>query len=153
MSYCAAASVLIRLGLRTMETQAPIERTVLVVDDDPSMIDLFTHLLCKEPGVNVVTAVNGREAIAVALRERPDLILLDHDMPEMDGFSACQIISQALSAENLEIWFVTGTAHEADVAIAQEAGAKRIISKPVDQNQLRTEIREALSISDDAAAA
>ena len=66
---------------------------ILVVDDEPSIVDVLTRFLSRE-GYDVVTAVNGREALERVRQDPPDLILLDVTMPELDGFAVCQQLKE-----------------------------------------------------------
>lgn len=66
---------------------------VLVIDDDKSIVDLLNHMLTRE-GYTVFTALDGREGLTVAKQEKPDLIILDIMMPELDGISVSGILFQ-----------------------------------------------------------
>ena len=68
--------------------------TVLLVDDDPTTLAHFRTVLEHEPALRVTTAVNGRDGLARARDLRPDLIISDYSMPEMDGFEFCQQVRQ-----------------------------------------------------------
>ncbi|HRE26246.1 MAG TPA: ATP-binding protein, partial [Anaerolineales bacterium] len=86
----------------------PIDRaqTVLVVDDDPGILDLHARLI-EQIGRRAMTARNGREALEVLERSRPDLILLDLNMPEMDGFAVLDALHARESARDIPVVILT----------------------------------------------
>ncbi len=120
--------------------------TILLADDDPEILALFEYILAPLTQVRLETVTDGSEAITRCKEVQPDLILLDHEMPGLDGFSACQVIRRMYPNPNCEIWFVTGRAMESDLPMAQEAGATCIIPKPFDPNKMRNRIAQALGI-------
>ena len=83
-------------------------KTILVVDDDEMVLSLLEADL-RRAGFAVLTAANGKEALAIALRELVDIIVSDISMPEMDGLEFCERIRQ--SSEHVDIPFIFLTAH------------------------------------------
>lgn len=104
---------------------------VLIVDDEPDIIELLEYNLIKE-GYTVESAGNGKEAIA-RLTEgfRPDLLLLDIMMPQMDGIETARRIRQMPELKNVYILFLTARSEEYSEVAAFEVGADDYISKPV----------------------
>ena len=87
---------------------------ILVVDDIAKNIQLIGNILQKE-NYRVSLANNGRQAIAIATEVRPDLILLDVMMPEMDGFETCSILKSQPETENIPIIFLTAKVDSEDI--------------------------------------
>jgi len=115
-------------------------KKILVVDDKASVRKLVDEYL-SEQGYQVVNAANGREAIYTARHERPDLILLDIMMPEMDGF---EFISAYRREYNTPIILLTAKLEESDKVIGLELGADDYITKPFSMRELLARIRAVL---------
>ncbi|MBL4709954.1 MAG: response regulator, partial [Flavobacteriales bacterium] len=81
-------------------------KKILLVDDEPDILEIIGYSLNKE-GFKVVTAENGKKAIEVALKENPDLIILDVMMPELDGMETCIQMRNIPSLKNTLITFLT----------------------------------------------
>jgi two-component system KDP operon response regulator KdpE len=114
--------------------------TLLVVDDEPQIRRVLRATLSSN-GYDVIEAKNGQEAIEMAVRERPDLILLDVNMPDMSGLEACSKIR--LSFEG-PIIMVTVRNSEQDKIVALDAGADDYVVKPFAMGELLARIRAAL---------
>ena len=120
---------------------------VLVVDDERSIVDIISFNLERE-GFTVITAENGRQALELWEREKPDLILLDVMMPEMDGLETCRKIREH---SNVPILMLTARAEEMDKVLGLEFGADDYITKPFSMRELlarvRTNIRRSQAIA------
>ena len=103
--------------------------TILIVDDEPPILDLVRFTL-EDADVRVVEASDGVEALAVARREKPDLILLDVHMPRLDGLEACRQIRREPDLARTPIVMLTAAGQEADRARGREAGADEYLTKP-----------------------
>jgi two-component system KDP operon response regulator KdpE len=114
--------------------------TILVVDDEPQIRRVLQSTLSSN-GYDVVEAMNGLKAIEMVMRERPDLILLDVNMPEMTGLEACSKIR--LSFEG-PIIMVTVRNTEHDKVVALDSGADDYVVKPFAIGELLARIRAAL---------
>jgi two-component system KDP operon response regulator KdpE len=114
--------------------------TLLVVDDEPQIRRVLRVTLSSN-GYDVIEAKNGQEAIEMAVRERPDLILLDVNMPDMSGLEACSKIR--LSFEG-PIIMLTVRNSEQDKIVALDAGADDYVVKPFATEELLARIRAAL---------
>ncbi|MFO1188096.1 MAG: response regulator [Alphaproteobacteria bacterium] len=118
---------------------------VLIVDDDPINIDLLEQEL--EPlGFEIITAMNGKEAIEQADRHRPDMILLDVMMPVLDGYAACRQIKQAAATRLIPVIMVTALGAVEERVKGLDAGADDFLTKPVDPRELRARIRSSLQL-------
>jgi two-component system KDP operon response regulator KdpE len=116
------------------------DRTILVVDDEPQIRRVLRATLSSN-GYDVVEAKNGEEAIEAVLRERPDLILLDVNMPGMNGLEACSKIRLSFDGP---IIMVTVRNSEQDKIRALDSGADDYVVKPFATGELLARIRAAL---------
>jgi DNA-binding response OmpR family regulator len=105
---------------------------VLVVDDSPEQVQAVTRLL-ESKGLQVMSAGTGLEAIRAAFNYRPDVILLDLSMPEMDGFTASQRLRELTDTP---ILVVSARSHIDDVTRAFDVGADDYLTKPFDAREL-----------------
>jgi len=120
--------------------------TILVVDDEPQIRRVLRSTLCSN-GYDVVEAKSGQEAIEMAVREHPDLILLDVDMADMSGLEACSKIRLSFSTP---IIMVTVRNSEHDKVLALDSGADDYVVKPFAMGELLARIRAALRRSSSA---
>jgi len=111
-----------------VQTTAPYK--ILVVDDDPDIVELLQYNLTKE-GYDVTHAENGKEAIATALKHKPDIVLMDVMMPVLDGIAACRQMREMPDFRDTHIIFLTARAEEFSEVAAFEAGANDFITKPI----------------------
>ncbi len=120
---------------------------VLVVDDDVASRKLMRKTLMRE-GFEVIEAENGEQALAAFDEQRPDLVLLDVEMPVMDGFTACMKLRQRKDADHLPVLMVTGLEDMDSVNRAYDAGATDFIAKPINWPILGHRIRYMLRSSE-----
>ncbi len=104
--------------------------SVLIVDDDPFIRKLVSTTLEDVAGFDLVEAQNGREAVDVAGRVEPQLVFLDIDMPEVDGYEACRRLRAAPQTAAATIVMLTAAAGEEAEREAEEAGADLFLTKP-----------------------
>ncbi|MBI1185073.1 response regulator [bacterium] len=116
---------------------------VLVVDDEDDILELLEYNLQKE-GYEVFKAHNGKEAVDVAIKEVPDIILLDIMMPLMDGIQACQEIRKEPTLDGAYVIFLTARIEEYSEIAGFSAGADDYISKPIKPGALLSRIRSVL---------
>ncbi|MCW5849271.1 MAG: response regulator transcription factor [Anaerolineae bacterium] len=114
--------------------------TILVVDDKANVRQLLQEYL-TEQGLRVVVAANGREALYVARHERPDLILLDLMMPEMDGY---QFLQAYRREQATPVIIITAREEETDAVLGLEWGADDYVVKPFRMRELLARIRAVL---------
>ncbi len=128
----------------TTAQASPISR-ILVVDDTPANIQTLTAIL-KERGYQISVATNGRQALEVVSKIRPDLILLDVMMPEMDGFEACQKLKASAEWHDIPIIFLTAKTETDDIVRGFELGAVDYVAKPFNAHELLARVNTHLSI-------
>ncbi|MFS2217659.1 putative bifunctional diguanylate cyclase/phosphodiesterase [Telluria sp. Tellsp104] len=121
--------------------------TVLVADDDPVMRLLMLEML-EGVGLEGIEAADGQEAVTLAHAHAPDLILLDVEMPRMDGFAACRAIRDLPNGAMVPIVMVTGGDDLEAVTNAYEAGATDFVSKPINWPILGHRVLYVLRASD-----
>lgn len=112
---------------------------VLVVDDEQDILEMLEYNLSKD-GYEVQTALNGKEAIDVAKKFLPQLILMDIMMPKMDGIEACRQIRQIPKLKDSFIIFLTARSEEYSEVAAFEGGASDFITKPIKPRALMSRI-------------
>ena len=124
--------------------------SILVVDDQPALALMMAELLA-DAGYATRTAENGREALAEVQAAPPDLLLLDVQMPELDGFEVASMLKADPATAAIPIIMVS--AHEGRGArlVGLESGAEDYLSKPVDPAELIAKIRNLLLLRDRAA--
>ncbi|HON19265.1 MAG TPA: response regulator transcription factor [Salinivirgaceae bacterium] len=117
--------------------------TILIADDEEDILEFLSYNLRKE-GFDVVTAQNGKKAIEVALQYRPELIILDVMMPEMDGVVACQELRQIQGFSKTLIIFLTARGEDYSQIAGFDAGADDYITKPIKPKVLISRIKALL---------
>jgi len=117
---------------------------VLLAEDDEFSRDMLSRRLQKN-GYEVVTAPDGREAVAQALHHRPDVILLDLDMPVMDGRNAMRLLKTDVRTYRIPIIILTAHTTPEDVSAALAAGCFSYEAKPVVLRRLIERMEEALA--------
>src|SRR6187551_2123397 len=118
---------------------------ILIIDDAPANIQTLSSIL-KERGYNINIATNGRQGLEVLERIRPDLILLDIMMPEMDGFEACRRIKASTAWRDIPIIFLTAKTDTADIVRAFDLGAVDYVSKPFNAHELLARVNTHLTL-------
>lgn len=113
---------------------------VLVVDDEPDIADLLQYNLVKE-GYEVKTADNGLKAIELAKDFKPDMILLDIMMPQLDGVETCRRMREQQMLQDTIVIFLTARNEEYSEVAAFEVGANDFISKPIKTRALLSRIQ------------
>ncbi|MBF0379920.1 MAG: two-component system response regulator [Magnetococcales bacterium] len=119
--------------------------TILIVDDTPENLDILGGILRKE--YKVKAALNGEKALRIATGSpRPDMILLDIMMPEMDGYEVCQRLKENPATNKIPIIFITAKAEVADERKGLELGAVDYITKPISPPIVDIRVRTQLAL-------
>jgi two-component system alkaline phosphatase synthesis response regulator PhoP len=116
---------------------------ILLVDDEQDILDFLSYNLKKE-GYTIITASNGKEAINVAKKEKPDLIIMDLMMPEMDGMEACHEIRKIPELEHTLITFLSARNEDFTQVAGLDAGADDYITKPIKPRLLTSRVKALL---------
>ena len=115
-------------------------KTILVVDDEKRLVSLVESYLTQE-GYRVATAYNGREALTIARREKPDLIILDVMMPEMDGYA---FMRAHRAEQDTPIILLTARVDDDEKILGLELGADDYVTKPFRPRELTARVRAVL---------
>lgn len=118
-------------------------KRIIIIDDEADIRDLLSYNLKKE-GFNVFTAENGKEGLALINESKPDLVLLDVMMPEMDGIEVCAAIRKTTGMEDVIICFLTARNEDYSQIAGLDAGADDYIAKPVKPRVLISRINALL---------
>ncbi|HOO40071.1 MAG TPA: response regulator transcription factor [Syntrophales bacterium] len=120
-----------------------MSRTILVADDDQDIIDLVEFNLSRE-GFSVLAADNGWKALETAKKKRPDVVVLDWMMPEVDGLEVCRRLKQDPDTERIPIIMLTAKSDTLDKVLGLEMGADDYLTKPFHVRELLARIRALL---------
>ena len=119
-------------------------KTVLIVDDEQAIIDVLKFNLLKE-GYRTIEAKDGQAGLDMALKEKPDLIMLDIMLPKLDGLTVCQRVKNAL---NIPIIILTAKDTEVDKIVGLELGADDYITKPFSVRDLVARVKANIRKAD-----
>lgn len=116
---------------------------ILLVDDEPDILEIVGYNLSQE-GYRILTASDGKQALAIAKKELPQLIIIDVMMPEMDGMEATEAIRKIPELSNVIITFLTARNEDYSQVAGFEAGADDYISKPIKPKLLVSKVKALL---------
>ena len=118
---------------------------ILAVDDTPENLDVVKGILAPENIVRV--AINGMVALKIAQKQSPDLILLDINMPGMDGYEVCSNLKSDESTAHIPVIFLTAELDSASKQKGLDLGAVDYVTKPISPEVLKESVRRQLSQS------
>jgi len=121
-----------------------MKNKILVVDDEKDIVDIIRYNLEQEGEFEVLTAFNGKDAMKLAENEKPDLILLDIMMPEINGFDVCKQLKTYAPTSKIPVIFLTAKENEIDEIIGLEIGADDYIQKPVSPRKIIARIKSVI---------
>jgi DNA-binding response OmpR family regulator len=113
---------------------------ILVVEDEPTLVETLDYNLSRQD-YEVLTTLDGHSALAVARKERPDLIILDLMLPGLDGIEVCRILRQEM---NVPILMLTARDEEVDKVVGLEVGADDYMTKPFSMRELIARVKALL---------
>ncbi len=120
-----------------------LNKKILIIEDDPGSLRLIVYSIQHE-GYQVLTAANGLEGLRKAVKEEPDLVILDVMLPGMDGFEVCHRLRTEAQTAQLPILMLSAKAQEVDKATGLKVGADDYVSKPWRRFELVTKITTLL---------
>lgn len=116
---------------------------ILIIDDELNIVELLRYNL-ESVGYKVFYALTGKEGLNLSKQKKPDIILLDIMLPEMDGFDVCKEIKKNSDTENISIIMLTAKSEEFDKILGLEIGADDYITKPFSLRELQARIKAVL---------
>lgn len=119
------------------------KKKVLIVDDEPNILKLVTFIL-KSNGYDTIEASSGIECLEKAETEKPDIIILDVMMPEMDGFEAAKKVKSNPITRHIPILMLSSKAQFEDKMTGIDSGAMDYITKPFDKQELLEKVKTCL---------
>jgi two-component system cell cycle response regulator len=126
--------------------KAPEATRILIVDDEPPTVELLAEMLSVE-SYKIQAAASGPEALGLARRDPPDLVILDVRMPDMDGLEVCRHLKADARTGHVPILMVTGLTDVRDKEAGMAAGADDYVTKPVHRADLVARVRSLLRVS------
>ena len=129
--------------MRRVPMEAIVGRKILVVDDEAVLVETIAYNL-EQAGYAVVTAADGASALEAAQREKPDLIILDLMLPEMDGLEVCRQLRREGNTATTPIMMLTAKGEEIDKVVGLEVGADDYVTKPFGRRELQARVRALL---------
>jgi CheY-like chemotaxis protein len=117
---------------------------ILVAEDERDIRDLVSFTL-QYAGYDVISASNGEEALQLALKEKPDLILSDVRMPKMTGYEVCKRLKADPEMQHIPVVFLSAKGQEAEVQTGLAVGATDYLLKPFAPDQLMARVAEILA--------
>ncbi len=126
-----------------------MEQKILIVDDEAHIRMLIEQTLeeLEDDGVKFLIAENGEEALALIIKEKPQLVFLDVMMPKMNGMEVCRRVKKELALPGVYIVLLTAKGQEVDRMKGQEVGADVYMTKPFDPEAILNKAREVLALS------
>jgi DNA-binding response OmpR family regulator len=117
---------------------------ILIAEDERDIRDLVAFTL-RFAGYEVVAAANGEEAVLLASKEDPDLILMDVRMPRMTGYDACRVMKSNPELKDIPVVFLSAKGQESEIQTGLEAGAEEYLLKPFAPDQLTERVKSILA--------
>ena len=118
-------------------------KRILLVDDSETSL-LMARMILSKANYDIVVAKDGQAGVEAALREKPDLVLLDVVMPRMNGFEACRKLKAQKETEAIPVIMVTTRGEESSVETGYASGAADYVTKPVNGLELLSKVRNVL---------
>jgi len=116
---------------------------ILIVDDSPTQLNGLSKVLAKN-GYDIITADDGEQGVEKAVSEKPDIILMDVVMPNLNGFQATRQITKNPETSHIPVIMLTSKDQETDRVWAERQGASDYLIKPPNESDLLTKIRSII---------
>jgi two-component system alkaline phosphatase synthesis response regulator PhoP len=117
---------------------------ILIIEDDPDIALSIKYHMEKQGGFNVVVAENGEQGLEAALRDIPDLVLLDLNLPGIDGMEVCRALRERIETGSVPIIMLTARVDEQDTITGLNSGADDYITKPFSVKEVVARVRAVL---------
>lgn len=114
--------------------------------DDMDAAHRPVQVILEHLGIDMLQAYNGEEAVAAAEKDKPDLILMDAEMPVLDGFEACTLLKRNPKTKHIPVIMCTGFSGMEDVNKATMAGADGYVIKPITEDRLKAKLSQFIPI-------
>ena len=121
-----------------------ISSKILVVEDSPTYLRKIANFL-QDVEYEVITAIDGEEALEKAVQENPNLIVLDVILPKKNGFQVCRQLKTSPATQGIKILMMTSKSQDSDRFWGLKQGADEYMTKPFDDNELMTTVAKLLS--------
>ena len=115
------------------------KKRILIVEDEADLVKAI-ELRLTEEGFDVITSLDGEDALKKARRENPDLLILDLMLPKIDGYKVCRLLKFDQKYKNVPVIMLTARVEERDRNLGMEMGADEYITKPFEWNDLLAKI-------------
>ena len=122
-------------------------KKILIVEDEEEVLELLSEIFGDLEDYRVLCARNGEEALRIARGDKPDIILLDIQLPRMNGCKVCKSVKSDPAMSHIKVLFISGMAQNSDRQKAQEVGADAYITKPFSSTALVEKVEELLRSS------
>ena len=119
-------------------------KKILAIDDTDTNIEILLNLLSDD--YDVMAALDGKSALELAIDEKPDLILLDIMMPEMDGYEVCEILKNTQSTAHIPVVFITSKTDSESIEKAYEVGGADYVTKPFMPRELLARVKNQIEL-------
>jgi len=122
------------------------KRRILIVDDDEQIVELFVDVLSRDDRFEVKTAATGYDAGVLTEQFKPDLMILDYMLPDINGNVVCRTVRQNAELSGMKIIIVSGVVNQDEIDDLLKAGADEFVKKPFNIEKLMAKITELLAI-------
>lgn len=135
----------IDLEVRTSKSRGLLKKKLLIVEDEEDILELLVQIFISEDNFVIFRAKDGDEALKCVLTENPDIILLDIQLPKLNGYDLCKAVKSNSVTSGIKVLMLSGMTQKSDWQKAWEVGADGYITKPFDPIKLLEKIEELLS--------
>ncbi len=125
-------------------TEGTQKRKILLIDDDPTVIKLAESLLLSQ-GYEVTTSSEAPSGLEMAMKNRPDLIVLDVMMPIINGYNICRLMKNEETCRDIPIILLTSRTEDEDRKIGEEVGANAYLAKPLNREEFLRQVETLLA--------
>lgn len=122
------------------------KKKMLIVDDDPEIVELITDIFSTDERFEIKTASSGYDAGLLTQQFRPDVILLDYMLPDVNGNIVCQTIKQNPDFEEIKVIIVSGVVKQDEIALLMKSGAEAFVKKPFSVDELTEKVCSVLQM-------